>query len=110
MAEFVTIWLGPEEDDSARATDLLRDIADQAESPERVLSLMLSRVQSDLIAVVALFERDYWRRLWVVQEIYNARSIAVYCGSAKLPWKTYQLASQTFSRCRRDLDQISFDN
>lgn len=100
----VAIWLGPEEDDSARATDLLRDIADQAKSLERVLSLILSRAQSDLTAVVALFERDYWRRLWVVQEIYNARSIEVYCGSTKLPWKTYQLASQTFSRCRRDLD------
>lgn len=31
-AEFVAIWLGPEEDDSALAIDLLLDVADQAGS------------------------------------------------------------------------------
>ncbi len=53
---------------------------------------------------MSLFERDYWRRLWVVQEVFNARSITVYCGSKKLPWAVFKLASQIFHRHRADLD------
>lgn len=103
-AESVAIWLGPEADDSALAIDLLRAVADQADSPEKA-SRLISRVgKPDLAAVVSLFERDYWRRLWVVQEIFNARSITVHCGSTKLQWAVYQRASDAFSRHRADLD------
>jgi hypothetical protein len=104
-AESVAIWLGAEADDSALAIDLLRAVADQADSPENVSRLISSRVgKPDLAAVVSLFERDYWRRLWVVQEIFNARSITVHCGSTKLQWAVYQRASDAFSRHRADLD------
>jgi hypothetical protein len=105
-AKSVAIWLGPEEDDSALAIDLLQDVADQAGSPENVSCLISSRVgKPDLDALVSLFERDYWRRLWVVQEIFNATSITVYCGSTKLPWSVYELCSRTFNKHRSDLDQ-----
>jgi hypothetical protein len=104
-ADSVAIWLGPEADDSALAIDLLRDVADQADSPEKISRLISSRVgKPDLAAVVSLFERDYWRRLWVVQEIFNARSITVHCGSTKLQWAVYQRASDAFRRHRADLD------
>ncbi|KAG9236158.1 heterokaryon incompatibility protein-domain-containing protein [Amylocarpus encephaloides] len=104
-AESVAIWLGPEADNSALAVDLLRVVADQAESPDKVSHLMSSRVgKPDMAAVVSLFERDYWRRLWVVQEIFNAKLITVHCGSTKLQWRVYQRASDTFSRHRADLD------
>ncbi|KAH6713208.1 heterokaryon incompatibility protein-domain-containing protein [Leptodontidium sp. MPI-SDFR-AT-0119] len=104
-ADSVAVWLGPEEDDSNIAAELLRSVADQSSSPEKVSRLLSSRVgKRDLAGVVSLFERDYWKRLWVVQEIFNARSINVYCGSTKLPWSVFQKASQTFSRHRTDLD------
>ncbi|KAH7304008.1 heterokaryon incompatibility protein-domain-containing protein [Rhexocercosporidium sp. MPI-PUGE-AT-0058] len=104
-AESVAIWLGPEEDDSNLAVELLHELADQAPYPEKVSRLLSSQVgKRDLAGIVCLFERDYWKRLWVVQEILNARSITVYCGSTKLPWTIYQIASQTFSRHKSDLD------
>ncbi|PQE08062.1 hypothetical protein CJF32_00008147 [Rutstroemia sp. NJR-2017a WRK4] len=104
-AESVAIWLGPEADDSALAIDLLRTVANQADSPQKVSRLISSQVgKPDLAAVVSLFERDYWKRLWVVQEIFNARSITVYCGSTKHQWAVYQRASDAFSRHRGDLD------
>jgi hypothetical protein len=104
-ADSVAIWLGAEEDDSQLAVDLLPVVADQADSPNGISRLISSRVgKRDLAAVVSLFERDYWRRLWVVQEIFNARSVTVYCGSTKLPWTVYQSASSTFNRYRGDLD------
>ena len=77
-AESVAIWLGPEADGSALAIDLLRAVANQADPPGNVSRLISSQVgKPDLAAVVSLFERDYWRRLWVVQEISSARSITV---------------------------------
>jgi len=106
MADSVAVWLGPEEDDSATATEFLRTIANQASSPERLSHLLTSQVaKHDLATVVSLFDRDYWRRLWVVQEIFNARSITVYCGKTKLPWVVYQTASDIFARHRNDLDR-----
>ncbi|KAH7350762.1 heterokaryon incompatibility protein-domain-containing protein [Rhexocercosporidium sp. MPI-PUGE-AT-0058] len=104
-ADSMAIWLGPEADDSDMATDLLRAVADHASSPEKVSRLLSSQVgKRNLAGVVSLFERDYWKRLWVVQEIFNASSITVYCGSTKLPWSVYQKASATFGRHRADLD------
>jgi hypothetical protein len=105
-AESVAIWPGPEEDDSTLAIALLRSLADQADSPDQVSRLLSSSTgELGLAAVVSLFERDYWRRLWVVQEILNARSKTVYCGSSKVPWDVYKLASQTFSQHRADLER-----
>ncbi|KAF4464009.1 heterokaryon incompatibility het-6 [Fusarium albosuccineum] len=110
-ADSVAIWLGPEEDDSSSAMNLLRHVAEQAKYPDVVSRLLAAGARNgDLAAVVSLFERDYWRRLWVVQEVFNAREIQVYCGSTKLPWDVYQLASDAFSRHRGDMafrnDQI----
>lgn len=110
-AESVAIWLGPDEDDSSSAVDFLELLAAQAKYPDKVSRLLTAGARNgDLAAVVSLLERDYWRRLWVVQEVFKAREIHVYCGSTKLPWDSYQLASDIFNRHRGDLafrdDQI----
>jgi hypothetical protein len=39
-------------------------------------------------AIVALLERPYWGRLWIVQEILLARGIRVLCGQQSLLWHT----------------------
>jgi hypothetical protein len=87
------------------AIDVLRTVANEANNQEKISRLMSSpAAQRELGAVVSLFERDYWRRLWVVQEIFNATSITVFCGSTKLPWIVYQRALQAFNQHRNDLD------
>ncbi|RMJ14867.1 hypothetical protein CDV36_005468 [Fusarium kuroshium] len=111
-AESMAIWLGPEEDDSSSAVDFLGQVATQAKYPDKVSRLLAAGARNgDLAAVVSLFERDYWRRLWVVQEVFNAREIYVYCGPTKLSWDAYQLASDAFSEHRGDMafgnDQIA---
>ena len=107
VAESVAVWLGPDADDSALAMELLHEVTDRAESHSDVRSLLASMVgKRDLAAVIALFERDYWRRVWVVQEVHNARAITVYCGSLKLPWAVFKLASHVFKRHRNDLDEF----
>lgn len=109
----VAMYLGPEEDDSELAIRLLEDLASVAEEGpeacERHVKQMFSQGYDDpsLPALAALFERDYWKRLWVVQEVYNAARLSVYCGSSPpLPWEVYQTASQVFQQHKRVLEDL----
>lgn len=110
-AQYVAVWLGPKGDDSDRATALLEDVATAAQTGAgriQVKSIFSSRAQDkSLPALAALFEREYWNRLWIVQEIFNAASIYVYCGSSRpLPWTVYQTASRAFQQYKRDLEEL----
>ncbi|QDS77467.1 hypothetical protein FKW77_007084 [Venturia effusa] len=103
-AASVAIWLGPEEDDSSLAMDFLRGVADRADSPESISRAIYSEArQHDFDATVALFEREYWSRLWVFQEVLNAQTISVYCGRSKLPWPVFTRACSVFRRHKDDL-------
>ncbi|KAF2277446.1 uncharacterized protein EI97DRAFT_365322, partial [Westerdykella ornata] len=107
-AQLVAICLGAEADNSDDAMKLLEvvaNIAANADSEKRVRSLISSDVhRPGIAAIVALFERDYWRRLWVVQEVFNARDLVVYCGSLSLRYETFRLASYAFWRHKSDID------
>lgn len=113
-AESVAICLGPEEDDSELATGLLQDLAtaDEAKpgaaSRKDVRDILARESQGrGLPALAALFEREYWKRLWIVQEQFNAADINVYCGSSQpLPWKVYQAASHAFQQHKHDLENL----
>jgi hypothetical protein len=39
-----------------------------------------------LLAIFNLFERSYWSRIWVIQEVLLARDIIVFCGSRGFKW------------------------
>lgn len=41
-------------------------------------------------ALLTLFHRSYWRRLWVVQETLYAPDLDVLCGSQRFPWSTLE--------------------
>ncbi|KAK8113326.1 heterokaryon incompatibility protein-domain-containing protein [Apiospora sp. TS-2023a] len=75
-AKSVMVWLGAESHDSDKAFRLMRDL-----QSANVQSLIESESrQPDFDALVNLFERDYWGRVWVVQEILNAKSVNICCG------------------------------
>ncbi|KAI9773690.1 MAG: hypothetical protein M1840_006964 [Geoglossum simile] len=44
---------------------------------------------SGMAAIERFFKfRDYWTRIWIIQEIAHARSIKIYCGSKSMGWET----------------------
>ncbi|RGP79537.1 hypothetical protein FLONG3_2285 [Fusarium longipes] len=106
-AAFVAIWLGPEDNDSTKAVEFLSRLA----SPDSMFVPIddVSRILADgaangnLLAAVSLFGRDYWRRLWAVQEVHSAKRIAVHCGGTFLPWQSYKTASSFFRRHHAEL-------
>lgn len=106
QAESVAIWLGPRSEDSHLAMELIERLSTKAEIPPKITSLTPAPFsEQNFAAVVALFEREYWQRLWVVQEVFNARTIDVHCGSSVLPWKAFQDASEIFRKSRDVLNR-----
>jgi hypothetical protein len=52
-----------------------------------VLSLGFNSLQKLCIACQDFGERDYWGRVWIVQEVSKASSLSIMCGDDMLPWK-----------------------
>jgi hypothetical protein len=42
-------------------------------------------------AFLALCQREYWERVWVVQELMNAREIVILCGDKQVAWSDFFL-------------------
>lgn len=96
----VAIWLGPEDENSNIALELLREIKMMYELPhndQEVMEIIMSPTRiPQFEALIYLFERDYWSRLWVVQEVHNSKQLKVHCGLAVFPWTTFTLTSSIF--------------
>lgn len=91
-AESVAIWLGPLQSGDLTAQKFLFDLS----ASHKPLGVLQDVSKETLIAVASLFSRAYWSRLWVVQEIYNAKSVLVYYGHLIDLWSTFQDASTLF--------------
>ena len=103
-AQSVAVWLGPEGQASNLAIRLLSHISNRSDKAPFIRELIASKARRrEFDAVVRVFERDYWSRLWIVQEIFNATTVDVYCGGARLPLNVYKTASRTFARHKDDI-------
>jgi len=91
QATCVAIWLGREVDNSGQAMQLIGKLSAYKATSEWTSLLE----HGDYKALHTLFRRNYWSRLWVVQEVYYAQSKIVCCGSSKLPWDLHKRASDT---------------
>ncbi|KAL1646839.1 hypothetical protein SLS58_002974 [Diplodia intermedia] len=75
----VVVYLGEAADESDRAMDYIH----------------LDKWQDDWrktvppVAVQKLLERPWFSRIWVLQEVYMAKSVTVMCGEKSLPWEPY---------------------
>lgn len=96
-AKSVAIWLGPAADDSDFAVQFLQNVAKQVDSTDGTVQVPSADTRG-IPAAACLFQRRYWRRLWVVQEVRNAKTIMVYCGTTVVPWQTYHDACTVFRR------------
>jgi len=75
-AHAVAVYLGTASADSDLAMQLLRH-------PDRLSDL--SKVTSrELSSLASLFQRPYFTRTWVVQEVALARSLRLYCGNEEV--------------------------
>ncbi|KAF2968947.1 hypothetical protein GQX73_g4617 [Xylaria multiplex] len=95
QAESVVAWLGPELDNSELAFKLIKEL-DKGTDLELLGTVADKKWNLHFAAIVKLFERDFWGRLWVVQEILNAKFVLVYCGNSEVTWDVLQNISSAF--------------
>lgn len=107
-AKSVAIWLGPQSDSSNLGMDLIERVSKGVKMPLEITKRTPAPFSEQHFAsVVALFDREYWHRLWVVQEVFNAQTATVHCGPATLPWEAFKTASKVFGE-NRDILERSF--
>jgi hypothetical protein len=83
QASWVLVWLGPAYQDSDAAMRGLSDRnAYKCELP--VETIPWTRALCDLCS------RDYWRRLWCLQELKLAKTKDIMCGSKVIPWRYFE--------------------
>jgi hypothetical protein len=84
----VVVWLGPASKDSDIAIDFLLQASAKQQEFERWFPSVLTDpfIARSLRAVCNLGDRNYWKRIWIVQEIVSATSVVVRCGFRCLRW------------------------
>jgi len=104
----VVVRLGPESHDNALAVDTLKAISDDADfnvdkytitarsgTPTDLLEndhRALMAKETNWIAVKNLFEREWFSRLWIVQEIKCATEAVICIRPRSLPQHTFRTA------------------
>jgi len=82
-AAAVLVWLGPSMDDSDAVMDL---IINEAKNPNRNPIELLDPRLMHVTKIRQLFNRPYWSRVWVIQEIALSESDPlVGCGDKWIP-------------------------
>lgn len=102
LASQVIVWLGPESDNSKLAIRRLRELSSRvvvnwvtfaftsSSSGEPHWADTMKKLpynDEELCAIEDLFSRDWFLRLWVIQEVHFAQNAVVCCGHDSLPWR-----------------------
>jgi hypothetical protein len=92
-AEHVLIWLGKSADNSDLAIDNLdpalkaiTPLPQSIEGKAAARQTLLAKTDPIFVAIVKLYNRSWFRRLWTLQEAILAKSITVICGSKSIDW------------------------
>jgi hypothetical protein len=90
------VWLGPAQDCSDLAISHLERIGlNDRDASFAVLQDQHEPHENAMRAILALCNRSYWQRIWVVQEIRLARQITICCGERTIAGETFMLAGKT---------------
>ncbi|KAF2451743.1 HET-domain-containing protein [Karstenula rhodostoma CBS 690.94] len=107
-ASCVTAWLGREENNSSMAIQLLQDLTFHVEFGNHFTmrptlgtshshwadqKIPLPFRTGELDSVCALFQRPYFDRTWIRQEIVLATNACVQCGQQRIPWEDFRNAA-----------------
>lgn len=104
----VLIWLGEEDEFTTMALTLLKDLARLNDDQRNQLHPGLtdygdSKFENFLntnawLAVARFFQRTFFNRAWIMQEVVLARRLEVLCGAETLEWDTLAQASVYFAQ------------
>ena len=95
-ARRVMVWLGEEENGSEMAMQVLQeyatalpDVRDESKAlyvAEDRLKFLQGQNKQTWSALSDLFDRPYFKRRWILQELASGKSADVFCGGGSVPW------------------------
>lgn len=106
-AEQVSVWLGEHSENSPLAWKLLKqlhgapDLTTVIQNPDRL---------EEFDALKDLFRREYWWRIWVVQEVNSNENIVVYCGEDHMPWSDLLQVSRKIEEATKTISDKIYHN
>jgi hypothetical protein len=94
-AREVIAWIGPGDSITDEAmlyirsqpSTFLRAVAEG--SADARLESFEQTFQHVAFYIRDIFNKKYWDRLWILQELAMARNTTLVCGTAELPWRTF---------------------
>ncbi|KAH8598629.1 heterokaryon incompatibility protein-domain-containing protein [Bisporella sp. PMI_857] len=101
QAEEVIIWMGATAHSSDELIENMPAMLDDLRTITPGMTLAASSVSIKLWhALGHFYTRDWFRRLWVVQEALLAKNITVVCGSRHIDWDTLAKLTQNIFEAR----------
>lgn len=99
-AACVIVWLGPEHDGSTSAMEILRDLGENLTMDWETTVIKYSDSFGDKLnilrnsaslktSIARLVERDWFQRIWVLQEVFLSRRCSVFCGPSQVKYDTF---------------------
>lgn len=105
-AEEVIVWLGPGDDRSDRAMSFLKEFwARRPTLYDLGEYLFGSSTTVPWTQICDLLRRDWWKRIWTLQEFCVAGRLSVHCGNLSIPW-CYLQEFTTFVDLESDIYQL----
>lgn len=109
-ASNVVAWVGEEYNDSEVAMAALKDILSHGSLQKWYESLPEeengeAKGTIAITAIINLWFRRYWSRVWILQEIAFAREIDLHCGADSISWPQLAILNGMF----REANVFSFD-
>ncbi|KAL2110161.1 hypothetical protein VUR80DRAFT_1496 [Thermomyces stellatus] len=92
QAEEVLVWLGPGTAESDFIFDICSDSVATSNTVTTKLGEEKPRIEAldfndpDGEALDLVYQRSYWTRLWIIQELFLARKIVLFCGLKSTTW------------------------
>jgi hypothetical protein len=110
QAECVLMWLGKEADNSHLAMSMIetwgktrmRKVILEATETSKVAAAVLENIKDPFnkpswTAMRYFFERPYWRRIWIVQEVVLSRDAVLICGEIELKFLYLYAAANSWT-------------
>ena len=101
-AEAVISWLGRADKHTEAGFATLEDIAKHVPDTwdgenQDSYDIAPDENEGPWVSAVKIFQRTYFTRVWMVQEIVLAKQVKVLCGPHELPWSAVEKSSHFFS-------------
>jgi hypothetical protein len=76
QAREVVVWLGESYDNSDLALQFVEELCDHRKSTIWIIEhFSKPDIKESVLSLLGLLQRDYWRRIWIVQELTVAKKI-----------------------------------